>query len=103
MTSAFQSSLMAFRCWGPVIIRESQHARHLGRFVHRKGANTPTRPYTYAQTLPAIITFRLRQGGGPYILKTPFFGEPRIQRANGLPVHLVDNSATDHRPKPALR
>jgi hypothetical protein len=28
---------MAFRCWALVIIRKSQHARHLGRFVHRKG------------------------------------------------------------------
>jgi hypothetical protein len=28
---------------------------------------TPTRPYTYAQTLPATLAFGLRRGGGPYI------------------------------------
>jgi hypothetical protein len=42
--------------------RECHGATHASRWVV-----TPIRPYTNAQTLPAILTFRLRRGGGPYI------------------------------------
>ena len=37
--------------------------------VKRSNVRGAKRPYTYEQTLPAILTFRLRRGGGPYIPK----------------------------------
>jgi hypothetical protein len=33
----FPASLMAFKCWVRSSSGRAKHARHLGRFVHRKG------------------------------------------------------------------